>query len=897
MDCFIFKKGKTMTITASMPAKAVYLGDGVTVNFPVPFIYFENLDGTKQIKVVLADENGENEVVQEENINFTITASGQINGTLTMNTPPPANYILTILYDIPIEQLTDWKEFGRLPSESIEKAVDKLTAIIKQIYEVLDRCVKVTISGKQTPEELLATVYDKLDSATEVAKQASSAAEKATAAADNATNAAANAVQAAETAVQDIENAVAGAKDDIAETLQQSEASIQETIASAIEDVKGAATAAAQEIVDNAAESATETAKSNLNAYVDETVEPSLQKYVDAAVASAEEAHSYESLAEQKIEEFKTLYETSTSEFETLYSTSTSEFDTNAQAQTSDFNANAAEKQAAVDKSAEAAANSATAAEKSKQDAAAKADAAATSETNAKKSELLAAALAERVRSEGIPMSIIEHKRIEKSGNTVKLYWQDPRNTIIDGYTLASWKSTTIVKKQGTYPEDVDDGEIVAIVTERNRYLDTPLEDTQEDAANWYYRAFPLSVNGVYCLDKRNCFGVVLYGYRINEIDQVPSTRVEYLPYCDNYFYDPCSMDHIADTFSWGSWERAFFVPKPCALKYNGEVDYYLDVHDFTKKADGSASDVSSFDYGGNFMCEFPKIFVKFWRENNYIYVLVSNTKLDDGFECYACKKSDGSYAEHFYLPMFEGTKDTDNRLRSIATNTVPTASTNAETEATYAMANGTGWNTTLWADEMLMILLFPLLFKSTDSQVALGYGASGSSSGLTCRNDAALAKGMMYGTASGNAAGMTYLGLHNWWAHRWRRCNGLMNNKGTIYVKMTPSTIDGSSTDGFNRTGEGYINTGHLMPACENSYYRRYLPVGKYGLMPQTVSGSSTTYYCDAGWANNGQLDQLLLGGSVNNGTSGGVFCFHVNGAPSITNWSFGASPSYHPL
>ena len=476
----------------------------------------------------------------------------------------------------------------------------------------------------------------------------------------------------------------------------------------------------------------------------------------------------------------------------------------------------------------------------------------------------------------GIPLSNITNQQIKKTSNSVSLNWQDPRDTIIDGYVLSSWKSTTIVKKQGSYPENVKDGTVVEVVTDRNKYLDTPLVDTQANAENWYYRAFPLSVNGVYSLDKRNNFGVVLYGYRINEVDPVPSTRVEYLQYCDNAFYDPCVMDFVSDIFNWGSWKRAFFIPKPCALAYAGNVDYYLNPDNFTLKEDGSASDVSNSAYGGNFMCEFPAIFVKVFKENNYINVLVSNVKLDDGFECWSCKKADGSYSPNFYLPMFEGT-NIDNKLRSIATNGKPTASTNAETEATLAMANGAGWNTTLWADEMLMMLLYPLLFKSTDSQSTLGAGATGSTSGLTCNNNAAVTRGLMYGTKDRSAAGMTFLGLHNWHGHRWRRPNGLMNDKGNIKVKMTHSTVDGSTVTGFNRSGSGYISTGFVPPAASESYINRYEPLvgGKYGIVPKAVSGSSTTYYCDAMWTNNGQLDQLIMCGSVYYGTLTGAFCF----------------------
>lgn len=275
-----------MTIPASMPVRAVYTGDGVTVNFPVPFIYFANSDGTKQIKVVLADANSENEVVQLENTNFTITDAGAVNGTLTMLVAPTAGYRLTIIYNIPIEQLTDYREFGRLPSTSIETAFDKVTAILKQHQEIIDRCIKVTVSGNQTPEELLATVYDKLDGATKIAAEAITAADNATTAANNATAA----VESAEQTLAEVTAYVDAAEKEIDTKVTTAKGEIAGAINQAISDVEAAAIAVAQETIAGAAAEATQTAKTNLDAYVDETVEPSLQSFVDAAQASASSA-------------------------------------------------------------------------------------------------------------------------------------------------------------------------------------------------------------------------------------------------------------------------------------------------------------------------------------------------------------------------------------------------------------------------------------------------------------------------------------------------------------------------------------------------------------------------------------------------------------------------------
>ena len=62
----------------------------------------------------------------------------------------------------------------------------------------------------------------------------------------------------------------------------------------------------------------------------------------------------------------------------------------------------------------------------------------------------------------------------------------------------------------------------------------------------------------------------------------------------------PASMR--STTFDYGSWKNAFFMPKPCMLKSNGKVDYYLDPNDYTKKLNGTASDISNPNYDGNAM-------------------------------------------------------------------------------------------------------------------------------------------------------------------------------------------------------------------------------------------------------------------------------------------------------
>ena len=520
----------------------------------------------------------------------------------------------------------------------------------------------------------------------------------------------------------------------------------------------------------------------------------------------------------------------------------------------------------------------------------------AASQTEAKQSELKAAAYAERVRSEGIPMSIIEQKRIsiDADGRTVRLWWKDPRDTIIDGYVIASWDATVIVKKQGAYPEDIDDGVIVATVADRDSHLDDALTDTQENAAAWKYRAFPRSVNGVYCLDKRNCFGVWVYGYYIDEAAPVTSTRVHKIEGCDNYFYERAYMDFENNRFEWGDWRNAPFLPRPCMLKRSGEVAYYLDPNDYGKKADGTASDVANSAFDGNAMMEWNTVFMKKYRDRNRIYVFFSNVKQDSGFECFSTLKSDGTYAEHFYTPIYEGNL-VDNVMRSLSLNAVAQSGTTADQEAAYAEANGAGWTTTVWADEDLITALFVLMFENTDSQAALGNGNinGGTSAAAFLPTGSGNQKGMFWGSTADNQC-VKVFGMENWWGNRWRRPNGVLLIEGIYHVKMTRSTADGSTTTGYNRTGAGYINTGLTTEGDYNAAYISRVHAGKYGFLVAKAAGSSTTFYADGHWSARTGTRMLLRGGNCNCGALCGAFAFSVCELPTAAYWAFGASLSY---
>lgn len=91
----------------------------------------------------------------------------------------------------------------------------------------------------------------------------------------------------------------------------------------------------------------------------------------------------------------------------------------------------------------------------------------------------------------------------------------------------------------------------------------------------------------------------------INNSESNPANKVTYPVGSYNQNATPGKMNFSTGRFDYGNWFEAFFMPRPCMVRYDGTVDYYLDPNDYTKKADGmTPSDITNMSYSGNAMME-----------------------------------------------------------------------------------------------------------------------------------------------------------------------------------------------------------------------------------------------------------------------------------------------------
>jgi hypothetical protein len=498
----------------------------------------------------------------------------------------------------------------------------------------------------------------------------------------------------------------------------------------------------------------------------------------------------------------------------------------------------------------------------------------------------------------------------------MKLYYTWPEDTTIEGQTLVSVAGCKAVLYEGEDLADETKGILLSTSTIKNEYKTSPLlisSDYFEEGHTYTIHVFPYSDQGVVNRNKKNSVTFtsqqyILYGCKVNKNDSNPATRVSYLEDCDNANYTAAAMNYTAGTFNYGTWAEAWFIKqcKPCMLKYDGTVDYYLNPDDYTKKEDGTASDIANTAYEGNAMVEMPLVWIKTLTEGTEQYYYYSDIQIDSDYHAYPFYNSQGDLMQHTYLPIYNGTAIATGgvtRLRSISGQSIMN-NVAGTTEITYATNNNPSdidspiWHTEVLADRLFINALLLLIGKSTDGQTTFGNGhyTGGSSASNLLKSGTMNTRGLFWGT-NGTGNGVKVFGIENWWGNQWRRITGYINASGTQKIKLTYDKTDGSTVNGYNTTGDGYITLANMTPSGTSGGHISDSVVNEYGWFPKTASGSQTTYECDGLWFNNSQTDYAIVGGTCHNGFLDGPWCVYLKSAVSSAAWDFGATVSCKPL
>jgi len=114
--------------------RAQYSGDGTRTAFPYPFPIFADDD----IEVY------EDTSLKTLTIDYTVSDAGQSSGgEVTFGTAPAASAIVTLRRNVTIERTSDFQQSGEFRAKVINDELDRMTAEIQQVDEIVSRSLRL----------------------------------------------------------------------------------------------------------------------------------------------------------------------------------------------------------------------------------------------------------------------------------------------------------------------------------------------------------------------------------------------------------------------------------------------------------------------------------------------------------------------------------------------------------------------------------------------------------------------------------------------------------------------------------------------------------------------------------------------------------------------------------
>jgi hypothetical protein len=387
-----------------------------------------------------------------------------------------------------------------------------------------------------------------------------------------------------------------------------------------------------------------------------------------------------------------------------------------------------------------------------------------------------------------------------------------------------------------------------------------------------------------------------------------------------------------------------------CLLKDDGTVNYYLHANDSTKRDNGAAATLDGSH--GQVSVEIPDMYVRFEMYGTKRRCLMSDHPLP-GFI-----KWPKSYVSAYeatidrtiaatpklasvvnLTPAFRGGGNIAAEIAHDADGGTllgkPSTSVSLTNYRNYARNRGSvEWNCHTYQMQRKLWWLFAVEYANFNSQDAFnaaltaeGYHQGGLGAGVTDLISGNIT-GMTGGTYScipcgitnslGNRTGIiayampaeygaskttnvpSYHGVENPFGHLWQWTDGCKcliqsNASGGIsefYVCDSPDKFTSSGVANYELRGN--------LPRTYSTYVKELI-LGEHGeIMPLTVGGSSTTYFCDYFYgttpANGVEERGVLFGGRANNGAGAGFVCAYANYTASSTYADVGSRLCYVP-
>lgn len=380
-----------------------------------------------------------------------------------------------------------------------------------------------------------------------------------------------------------------------------------------------------------------------------------------------------------------------------------------------------------------------------------------------------------------------------------------------------------------------------------------------------------------------------------------------------------------------------------CVVDSTGAVKYYLSATDSTKKADGTAADLTGAD--GQVMVEIPAHYRKCSLNSaqGYMDVEISLYNFEGAIP-----------VPRYLVGAYEASLDRDNNLLSSVVNKTARfrgGTNNADWDGTYRSLlgmpatsisltdfrqygrnRGTGWGCYDWNAHLAIYWLFAIEYATLNSQKAftstltaegfhqggLGPGVYAFSNWSTYNsNNPIIPCG--FTNSLGNNTGVvtftltpeqaeaygsehsesvpSYRGIENPFGHIWKWADGVLG-KGVngeyqeIYVSRDPSQYASSLNDSYVNMGREATDNGYCKAilASEPSYPQEQRVYGD--IFDRDNSGSGSTFFCDYHYHaySNNIIYALRVGGGAGEFAAEGLACMSTTNETKISSTNVGS-------
>ena len=305
---------------------------------------------------------------------------------------------------------------------------------------------------------------------------------------------------------------------------------------------------------------------------------------------------------------------------------------------------------------------------------------------------------------------------------------------------------------------------------------------------------------------------------------------------------------------------------KPCVLRENGTVNYYLNKDNYTLKEGGGASNLTGTD--GDVMVEIPLIGYRLWQEGNFQYVSITTDPNKTGYCYYAHSLDAEKDCDKIYMGAYLGYQ-TSSKLYS-RSNVSPTARTNLTNFRTYAKNRGTGYSLTSFFPHTLLQCLYVIVYKNLNSQVALGQGYTSANNSSKRNTGGTNSNTFCYGATS-DTQQIKLFGMEDFYGNLYQWLDGFYcDSNYNIKTDYRNSVFTGNNGNSFQFSTKGnsaniFGNIGKIQGTSTT------------GFTIKSSGGSyNTDYYCDYGDLNSGCFG--VSGGRWDYGSAAGVFQLDVD-------------------